>query len=340
MKSVPTDGIGAAIGRTPLIRLTRLFAGLHFQLFAKLEGLNPGGSMKDRPAFHMLRRAIENGTIDERTVVVESSSGNMGIGLAQACRYYGLRFICVVDPKITAQNRRLIELYGGHVDMVAEPDEETGDFLVARLNRVRAIVASHPRAFWPNQYANLDNADAHVHTMREIVEALDDAPEYVFCATSTCGTVRGCATYLRRSRAATKTIAVDAVGSVIFGGLRGRRLIPGHGAAVRPALYHADMADAHVLVSDLDCVMGCHRLLRNESILAGGSSGAVVAGVQRLQRSIPADARCVMILADRGERYLDSIYSEAWIGRHFGDAAARDIASELEACAATDVSSR
>jgi cysteine synthase A len=106
---------------------------------------------------------------------------------------------------------------------------------------------------------------------------------------------------------------------VIFGGERAARLIPGHGAAMRPRLYRPDLADECVQVSDLECVVGCRRLVREEAILAGGSSGAVLMAVQRLTPSIPAGANCVAIFPDRGERYLDTVYSNSWVGRHVGD---------------------
>ena len=117
------DGVLSAIGNTPLVRLSRVIPDARFKLYAKLEGLNPGGSTKDRPAFSIIRHAIDTGEIQPDTVVIESSSGNMGIGLAQACMYYGLRFICVVDPKTTMQNIRLLKAYGAQVDMVQEPDK-------------------------------------------------------------------------------------------------------------------------------------------------------------------------------------------------------------------------
>jgi 2,3-diaminopropionate biosynthesis protein SbnA len=311
-------GIAGAVGRTPLVRLFKVFPENRFQFYAKLEAFNPGGSMKDRAAFNIIRREIEAGSIGPRTVVVESSSGNMGIGLAQACRYYGLQFICVIDPKTTCQNRALLEAYGAIVDVVTEPHPTTGEFLMARLARVRELMTSYPDAFWPNQYANLHNAEAHYATMDEIVGALHGNPDYLFCAVSTCGTLRGCMNYLRSHNASTKVIAVDAVGSVIFGGPRGKRLLPGHGAAVRPGLYLENIADVHVLVSDMDCVVGCRRLASTEAIVAGGSSGGVLMAVQRLWGSIKEGATCVAIFADRGERYLDTVYSDDWVQKNLG----------------------
>jgi cysteine synthase len=114
-------------------------------------------------------------------------------------------------------------------------------------------------------------------------------------------------------------VAVDAAGSVIFGRAAATRLVPGHGASVRPDLFGPELADEVVHVDDLDCVVGCRRLVRREAVLAGGSSGAVVMGLTRLADRIPAGARCALILPDRGERYLETIYSDEWVLEHFGD---------------------
>lgn len=312
------EGVLSAIGKTPLVRLSRVIPDARFRLFAKLEGLNPGGSTKDRPAFSIIRYAIESGDIRPGTVVIESSSGNMGIGLAQACLYYGLRFVCVVDPKTTAQNVRLLQAYGAEVDIVQKPDETTGEYLQARLNRVKALLNSTENTFWPNQYSHRYNPIAHHQTMHEVVTELGGNVDYFFCATSTCGTIRGCAEYVRRHDLQTRIFAVDAVGSVIFGGINGKRLIPGHGSAVRPALYQPDVAERCIRVTDLDCVIGCRKLVRYEAILAGGSSGAVLMAVEQVKDQIPSGATCVAILADRGERYLDTIYCDTWVKEHFG----------------------
>ncbi|PYP88133.1 MAG: 2,3-diaminopropionate biosynthesis protein SbnA [Blastocatellia bacterium AA13] len=312
------EGVLSSIGNTPLVRLNRVLGDERFQLYAKLEMLNPGGSMKDRPAFNIIRNGIESGSIQPDTVVVESSSGNMGVGLAQACACFGLRFVCVVDPKTTMQNIRLIEAYGADIVKVTEPDPVTGEYLQARINVVKTLLRSIEHAFWPNQYATEYNPLAHHDTMREIVKELGKV-DYVFCATSTCGTMRGCAEYIRENQLDTKVYAVDAVGSVIFGGPKAKRLIPGHGAAVRPQLFQPDLAYDVIHVTDLDCVIGCRRLVRKEAILAGGSSGGVLMAVEYAKPEIPEGAVCVMILADRGERYLDTVYSNEWVREHFGE---------------------
>src|SRR5262249_19622806 len=221
------ESILSTIGQTPLVRLTRVLPDCPFDLFAKLEGFNPGGSAKDRPALNILREGMRSGAVKPWTVVIESSSGNLGIGLAQACRYLGLRFICVVDPKTTEQNTRILRAYGAEIDLVSQPHPVTGEFLQARIDRVQTLLQTIQDSFWTNQYANLSNVRAHYcTTMDEIARELDGRIDYLFVATSTCGTLRGCAEYVRDHDLDTTIFAVDAQGSVIFGGPPAKRLIP------------------------------------------------------------------------------------------------------------------
>ena len=302
------------IGETPLVHLRKLLPAARFDLFGKIEALNPGGSIKDRPAREILTEALVSGAVGPQTVIVESSSGNMGIGIAQVCRYLGLKFICVVDSKTTAQNIRILRAYGAEVDVVSEPDPETGELLQARLTRVRELLREHGDSFWPNQYANESNSGAHYRTtMHEITTALQGKLDYLFVATSTCGTIRGCAEYARDHDLETKIIAVDSVGSLIFSTEPAPRSIPGLGAGMRPPLCDRSLIDEVVHVSDMDCVNGCRQLMAREAILAGGSSGGVLSAVSKLQDRIEAGSTCVAILADRGERYLDTVYNDEWV---------------------------
>ncbi|HEV7857244.1 MAG TPA: 2,3-diaminopropionate biosynthesis protein SbnA [Pyrinomonadaceae bacterium] len=315
------EGILSAIGNTPLVKLNRVLGEIPFKLYGKLEMLNPGGSIKDRTALSILQNGLDRGELKPGSVVVESTSGNMGIGLAQACLLLGLRFICVIDPKTTEQNTRILRAYGAELEPVLDPDPQTGEYLQARVNRVKYLLRTIEDSFWPNQYANVYNPEAHHHTMHEIVMALDGRLDYLFCATSTCGTLRGCAEYVLENNLSTKIMAVDAVGSVIFGSPRAKRLIPGHGAAVMPTLFQPNLAREAIHVTDTECVVGCRKLMRHEAILAGGSSGAVMMAIEKVQHRIERDAVCVAIFPDRGERYLDTIYSDEWVEEHFGNIA-------------------
>jgi N-(2-amino-2-carboxyethyl)-L-glutamate synthase len=319
--SLDLVGILSTIGNTPLIQLTQLFADLPFPVYAKVERFNPGGSVKDRSALSMLLAKIEDGAlVPGRSVVIESSSGNLAVGLAQICRYFDLRFICVVDAKTTEQNIAIIRALGATVEVVTEPDPLTGEYLPMRKRRVRELVDSTPYAFCPDQYANLLNPRAHETTMREIVEALDGRVDYLFASASSFGTLRGCANYIREHGLPTTVIGVDAVGSAIFGGQTpARRLIPGHGAAERPDLYQPGIVDEVVHVADLDCVSACRRVTGREAMLVGGSSGATVAALERMSDRIPPGSRCVLVFPDGGDRYLDTIYSDTWVRDNFGE---------------------
>jgi len=314
------DNILATIGRTPLVWLRKLFVDESFRVYAKLEALNPGGSIKDRPARVILEAALREGRIGPHSTIIESSSGNLGIGLAQACRYYGLRFICVVDPKTAVQNLRLLQAYGAEVDMVTAPCPRTGEFLQARIDRVQALLCEIEGSFWPNQYENPWNPESHYRsTMAEIAGALGAKVDYLFIATSTCGTIRGCAEYIRDHGLGTRVVAVDALGSLIFSDFKTKRMIPGMGASIKPPLCDLSLIDEVVHVTDRDCVAGCRRLVAAEGILAGGSSGGVIAAVEKLRDRLPAGANCVAVLCDRGERYLDTVYDDAWVQEHCGE---------------------
>ncbi|MEU4746269.1 2,3-diaminopropionate biosynthesis protein SbnA [Actinosynnema sp. NPDC023658] len=313
-------GVLATVGNTPLIELNRVAPGLDARVFAKLEQFNPGGSVKDRSALSMLRDAIASGDlVPGRSVVVESSSGNLGVGLAQVCGYVGLRFVCVVDGKTNRQTLAILRAYGAEVEVVTEPDPRTGEYLPSRLARVRELLATVPHAFWPNQYANPLNPRAHERTMHEIANAMNGRVDYLFCAVGSFGTLRGCARYIADNGMNTRIVGVDAIGSVIFDGQHVQpRHIPGHGASVRPELYEADAAHHVIHVSDLDCVAACRRLAATEAVLAGGSSGATVAALARFADRVPPGSHCVLIFPDAGDRYLDTIYSDSWVTERFG----------------------
>jgi len=316
-------GILAAIGGTPLVQLEKIFEPSHFNCFAKLEGLNPGGSSKDRPSVAIVERALQSGEINADTLIIEGSSGNTGIGLAQVCAYHGLRFRCLVDPKVTQLNVDILTAYGVEIEIIEQPDPETGEFLPAKLKRIDEILQTVENSFWVNQYASPENSGAHYRsTVREILHDLDGRMlDYLFIATATCGTIRGCLDFLRDNGYPTKVVAVDAIGSQIFSNSTHDRRIPGLGSAICPKLTPIDGLHKILHVSAIDCVVGCRRLVRTEAILAGGSSGGVISAVERMRSEIPENSTVVVLLPDRGERYLDTIYSDEWVRENLGEIA-------------------
>ncbi len=289
----------------------------------KLESHQPTGSIKFKTARQILDTLAQAGQIKRGDMVVESSSGNLGVALAMLCARRGLRFTCVIDPNTQDTNARLIQAYGGQLSMVTQRD--AGGYLKARLERVALLLAQNPGAVWTNQYANEANAMAHeLHTAPAI---LRNVPELHTLAVGagTTGTLLGCMRHLQRTAPVVRVVAVDSVGSVTFGGAPSARRLPGIGTAVRPAL--ADQVDAlqrptlH-MVEEPDTVRMCHRLLRQHGLLLGASTGTVLCGLELEARRAPAGSTLVAISPDGGERYLDTLYNNEWLARtwpaHFG----------------------
>src|SRR2546423_1338369 len=297
------SSVVACVGRTPLVELRRQFPPPGPTVIAKLELMNPSGSMKDRPAAFIVERGLADGTITAASHLVESSSGNFGIALATAARVHALDFTCVVDPKTTPATLRILNALGAEVEIVTDPDEH-GCYLGARLRRVAELCREGPDRVWINQYANERNWQAHYHgTAAEVLADLDRPLDCLVVPVSTTGTIIGLARRLRLAFPELRVVAVDASGSVIFGGPAGPRQIPGLGAGRRPELLAPGEIDEVVSVSDRDAVAGCRELAVSEGILAGGSSGAVVAAIARLRRQWPAGWQVLTVLPDRGDRY-------------------------------------
>src|SRR5687767_9415598 len=303
----------ACVGRTPLVVLGRQFPPPGPTVLAKLELMNPSGSMKDRSAAYIVERGLAEGSITADSHLVESSSGNFGIALATAARVHDLDFTCVVDPKTTPANLRILGHLGARVELVTEPDDH-GCYLDARLARVAQLCRELPGSVWINQYANERSWQAHYHgTAGEILADLDRPLDCLVAPVSTTATLLGLARRLRGAFPRLRVIAVDAAGSVIFGGPPGPRHVPGLGAGRRPELVAPDEIDEVVYVSDREAVAGCRALAAREGILAGGSSGAVVAAIERLRPRLPGHWQVLTVLPDRGDRYLDLVYDDAWV---------------------------
>lgn len=315
-KKTPS-GILDCIGKTPLVLLKRLFSSTSIQLYGKMEMFNPGGSIKDRTALNIISKAIESGEINGYTTIIESTSGNMGIGLARICHYYGLRLILVTDPHINPLTEKILRTFQAEIVKV-DREDGMGGYLQSRLEKVEELLSFESNSFCPDQYHNFNSPLAHVATYREISESLGKAPDYIFIATSTCGTLRGFAEAAAKRNEFPKLIAVDAEGSVVFGREPSVRIIPGMGAS-RPSdfLVMDQVADV-VHISDRECIEGCRILLNQESILAGGSSGAIVMALEKMLPTIPANSTVVALFPDSGERYMDTIFSDTWVEEKFG----------------------
>ena len=187
------------IGKTPLIRLSRMFTDQSITVVAKMELLNPGGSIKDRPALYMLQEGLKSGLIHKDSHIVESSSGNLAIALAMACKIYGLKFTAVIDPKIASANLQMLKLYKANIEMVSEKDQN-GGYLKTRIDTVQRLCRQLPNAVWINQYANPNNWKSHYYgEAEEIINQIDRSIDYLVVGASTSGTIMGVSRRLKEN---------------------------------------------------------------------------------------------------------------------------------------------
>ncbi len=287
-------------------------------LFLKCEGFNFAGSIKLKAATEMVEAAEREGVLTPGSVLVESSSGNLGVALSITAASKGYRFLCVTDSRCNLSTRRLMEVLGSEVHVIVEP-ADIGGFLAARLDYVRALCASDDRYVWLNQYTNPNNWKAHYRTTAPAIARQFPRLDVLFVGAGTTGTLMGCARYFQEWHRPVQVVAVDSVGSVTFGGAPGRRLIPGLGTSVRPPQLDESYVDEVVHVEESDTIRACHRLARS-GFLFGGSTGTVVSGAMDwLAQHDGQKLTAVAIAPDLGERYLDTIYHTNWVQGLFGD---------------------
>lgn len=286
-------------------------------LFLKCEGMNFAGSVKLKAAREMIAVAEESGVLTEDSVLIESSSGNLGVALSMIAANRGLRFVCVTDIRCNLATRQFMEALGAEVHMITTPDPRKG-LLGARLELIKQLCAANPNYLWLNQYANPSNWLAHFRgTGPEIVRRFPDLG-VMFVGAGTTGTLMGCARYFRTTGRPVRIVAVDSVGSVTFGTPPAPRLIPGLGTSVTPPLLDRSLVDDILHVTEEDTVRMCHRLAR-KGFLFGGSTGTVLAGAAAWFATHDAVTGSAVALApDLGERYLDTIYHQTWVESAYG----------------------
>ncbi|MEU2264835.1 2,3-diaminopropionate biosynthesis protein SbnA [Streptomyces sp. NPDC019645] len=286
-------------------------------LFLKCEGFNFAGSIKLKAATEMVEAAERDGLLRPDSVLIESSSGNLGVALSMIAASKGYRFLCVTDPRCNLSTRLLMEALGAEVHTVTEPGE--GGFLGARIDHVRALCASDDRYVWLNQYTNPHNGMAHYRRTAPAIARQFPDLDVLFVGAGTTGTLMGCARYFREWHRPVRIVAVDSAGSVTFGDAPGRRMIPGLGTSVRPPLLDTSYVDEVVHVPEADTIRACHRLARR-GFLFGGSTGTVVSGATRwLAAHGGENVTAVAIAPDLGERYLETIYQTNWVHDLYGE---------------------
>ena len=293
----------ARTGNTPLTEIALVVRGRALPVQLKLEGANPCGSIKDRTAEGLIDDLERRDALTPGSVVVESTSGNLGIAVASIARRRGYRFVAVVDPKITGENLARLRTLGARIECVQSPDE-AGCYLSSRLARVQELRESSAAFVWPDQYSNPAGPRAHeLGTGPELLEQVRGHLDAIFVPVSTGGTLAGLARCLRRESPETRIVAVDARGSVALGGRPGPRLLTGVGAGRRSSFVTTDLAF-------------CRALAAGTGIRVGGSSGATLAACGHTLAAHPDIGRVVCICPDRGEAYASTIYDDGWLMRH------------------------
>lgn len=303
--------------QSPTVKLQRLFESHEIEVFAKLDLLQLSGSTKERTANSLIESLLKAGMLEPGGMIVESTSGNLGIALARQSAVRGVRFVAVVDENANRSAIDIMRAYGAVIDVVTTPAD--GNKLAARRRRVRHLLTEYPGAVTTNQYGSPDNPDAHFRTtMPEFMEATDGRLDMLFVATSTTGTLLGCQRYLRQHHQETKLVAVDAVGSVLFGGESGLRRFPGLGAGIVPELALQADPDVVCQIEEIDMVRGCRKLAKREGILAGASTGAIVTAIEQLLPHIQAGSRIGFLVHDSGVPYLHTVYDDDWVRSNLG----------------------
>jgi len=295
------DGVAALIGRTPLVRLKKLSPAGGAEICAKLEGKNPGGSVKDRPALAMLNAAEASGAVSAGGTIVEATSGNTGISLAMLAASRGYRCILVMPEDATIARRQLLKAYGAQLELTSAIEGMAG-----AVARAEAIVRETAGAFMPRQFENPENPKAHADTTAEEIW-LDTAGaiDAFVAGVGTGGTLTGVAQVLKSRAKDVRIVAVEPRGSaVLSGGPAGLHGILGLGAGFVPKVLDRALIDQIIPVTDVAADRMARRLAHEEGLLVGTSSGANVYAAVEIAKTLRPNQRVVTVLCDTGERYL------------------------------------
>lgn len=298
------DSILDLIGNTPVVKLNRIPDPNGAEVYIKLESFNPGGSVKDRAAFQMIRRAEEEGKITPgKSTIIEPTSGNTGIGLAMVCAAKGYRCIITMPDNATIERVKILKAYGAEVHLTPASLRMQG-----AIDEANRLAAEIPHSFIPMQFENKANPDAHRHsTAIEILEAFDGQLDAFVLTAGTGGTVTGTGEELKKHIPHLRIYVVEPYGSpVLSGGKPGPHKIPGTGPGFIPKILNRDIYDEILLIKDEDAQTMARRLAAEEGILVGASAGAAAHYAVEIAKRMPPSARVLCIAPDSGERYLSS----------------------------------
>jgi cystathionine beta-synthase len=314
------DDVVAAIGHTPMVRLNRIGRETGATLYAKLEYLNPGSSVKDRIAVQMILDAERAGLLKSGGTIIECTSGNTGMGLAMVGTVRGYRMIFVMPDKVSGEKIKALRAFGARVittpTAVAPEDPRSYYSVAQRLHR------EIPNSFFANQYHNQSNPQAHQRTTGpEIWEQIGDRLDAVVVATGTGGTLTGIARYIKPLKPSVRFVLIDPVGSILYEYFKTRNVarsfktykVEGFGEDFIPGSLDINLVDDCYQVTDKECFLGARELTRKEGLFSGGSAGGVVYGALKFSREHPECRTIVVILPDSGSRYLSKVYDDDWL---------------------------
>ncbi len=303
------DDITQLVGETPMLRLRRVVPADAAEVFAKLEYLNPGGSVKDRAAIGMIRRAEEEGKLKPGATLVEATAGNTGIGLALIGVNRGYRVIFCVPERFAEEKVKVMQALGAEVIRTVDVEGMQG-----AIARAKEIAASIPGAFMCAQFENQANPDYHYETTaREIFEQMQGRVDAVVLGAGTGGTFTGVARFLKERLPRVLTVAVESQGSVLGGGQPGEHKVEGIGASFIPKTVDASVADEVLMVQDPEAFDMVKQLAAQEGVLAGSSGGAAVYAAVEIAKRLGAGKRVVTMIPDSAERYLSKNIFEGGI---------------------------